>query len=269
MVVAASGDLRLANGRPVVFCEHGAGQSYSSRHSSYAGGRGRKGVRLFLCPGAHPSERNRKFYPHVPVVEIGCPKMDRWHVKPVNPEPRTVAISFHWNCTVHRETRSAWGEFISALPELAAAGDLNVIGHAHPRIARILKPYYERAGIEYARSFNEVLRRASCYVCDNSSTIFEFASTDRPVVLMNSRYYRRGVTHGLRFWSEASIGLQVDSPRALLGTIRNALKDLPYMADRRRAAVSRVYTYTDGLAAQRAAAAITDLLSQMGFAHSA
>ena len=50
--------------------------------------------------------------------------------------------------------------------------------------------FYEAHGIEYVPDFDDVLRRADVYACDNSSTLYEFASTGRPVVVLNAPWYR-------------------------------------------------------------------------------
>ena len=98
--------------------------------------------------------------------------------------------------------------FLAALAER-----WTVLGHGHPRILDQLMPVYEELGIEPAYTFEEVLDRASVYCCDNSSTLFEFASLDRPVVVLNPPWYRREVEHGLRFWEAATVGVQVgDQP---------------------------------------------------------
>src|SRR5690606_28149453 len=72
VVSAASGNQSRIEeaGRPSIFSEHGAGQTYRRYHSSYAGWRWRKGVRLFLCPGPHPTRLNRHAYPSTPVADI-------------------------------------------------------------------------------------------------------------------------------------------------------------------------------------------------------
>jgi CDP-glycerol glycerophosphotransferase (TagB/SpsB family) len=132
-----------------------------------------------------------------------------------------------------------------------------VIGHGHPRIWPVLEPQYRRFGIEPVAEFDDVMARAAVYVCDNSSTIYEFASTDRPVVVLNAPWYRREVEHGLRFWSLIP-GEQVAGPEELPRAIDRALAEDPY-AERRREVVAEVYAYTDGKAAARAADAIRAL----------
>lgn len=245
-------------GRPVALSTHGAGQSYSNRHTSYPGGTDREGVVLMLVPGPHPAARNREAYPKVPVVEVGCPKLDRWH--PAMPRQRAekpvVAISFHWECRVCPETRSAWEHYRRGLAELAKREDWKVIGHAHPRAQAALFPALQAAGIETVASFSDVLERADIYCCDNSSTLFEFASTGRPVLVLNAPWYRRHVRHGLRFWECATVGVQVDRPEELAAGIERALLDAPFQRQLREAAVRRVYTACDGQAAVRAAEAI-------------
>jgi hypothetical protein len=262
VVTASYRDAKLAQrvGRPQVFCEHGAGQSYGGEHNSYSGGRGaRRNVRLFLCPNQGCAERNQEAFPDAEVAVIGCPKLDHWHQMPPLPrrQPPIVAISFHWDCAVVMETRSALPFFRPALPALAERW--MVLGHGHPRIMERLLPIYDALDIEPVYDFEEVLERADCYVCDNSSTMFEFASTGRPVVVLNPPWYRREVNHGLRFWEAAGVGVNCDRPQDLAGAVATALQDPPHQREARRQAVSIAYGYTDGRAAQRAALAILEL----------
>ena len=265
VVTASVNDARLVqkSGRPQVFCEHGAGQSYSSEHPSYAGGRGgRQNVRLFLCPNEAVAERNRRAYPGVPAVVIGCPKLDAWHREPPKPrsEPPVVALSFHWPCEVCPETRWAFPHYRKGLGTVARDPRWQLIGHGHPRALSALRGHYATLGVEVVEQFAEVVARADCYVCDNSSTMFEFASLGRPVVVLNAPWYRREVEHGLRFWEAAGVGVQCDEPEDLPEAIVTALQDAPERRRAREAAVALAYAYTDGRAAQRAAKAIRETL---------
>jgi UDP-N-acetylglucosamine:LPS N-acetylglucosamine transferase len=149
------------------------------------------------------------------------------------------------------------GHYLRVLPDLART--YRVIGHGHPKgdwPAR-LQRIYRRAGInEYVPDFDEVCRRADLYVCDNSSTLFEFAATGRPVLVLNHPDYRRHVEHGLRFWRAATVGIQVDQPHELLAAVARALEDPPEVRAAREAALDVVYAHRQGAAA-RAAVALT------------
>jgi len=259
VVTAAIIDLAVASasGRPQVFCEHGAGQTYSNHHKSYAGGYGhRERVQLFLCPGEGAAQQNREVYPGIPTLAIGCPKLDVWHRQPpkVREDPPVVALSFHWDCRIAPEARSAFPHYRTALRGLSR--EFRLLGHGHPRIQQRLRPVYCACGIEFVADFREVVRRADCYVCDTSSTLYQFASLDRPVVVLNAPWYRREVEHGLRFWEAANVGVQCDEPEALPAAIRRALRDRPQQREARQAAVRQAYAYCDGQAAARAAEAI-------------
>jgi len=258
VVVASYRDLWMLQGTGHVLVEHGAGQTYSNRSASYSGGHGREAVGLFVCPSECVADRNRRRYPGALAAAVGVPALDAWHRgdRPLG-DGSTVAVSFHWNATVAPEARSAYPHFRSAL--MALAGQYRVIGHGHPRVFEQLRPIYERCGIEPVADFSKVLDRAAVYVCDNSSTIFEFASTGRPVVLLNAPWYRRDVEHGLRFWEMADVGVQVNEPEDLAAGIAWALEDEPRIAERRAAIVQQVYVATDGKAARRAAEVIEAL----------
>ena len=265
-VAASYGDMKRARakGRPVVLCEHGAGQSYAGVSSgSYVGAPDRAGVAAVLVPSAMAARRHSAAHPAIAAHVVGCPKLDRWHRVPRGQRPGrrpVVAVSFHWDAAgICPEARSAWPHYRRSLGELASR--FHVIGHAHPRAQRQIAPHYRRHGITMVADFADVLDRADLYVCDNSSTLYEFASTDRPVVVLNSPLYRRDVEHGLRFWSHADVGFQVDAPADLADAVAVALTDPPAVAARRRDIVADVYVACDGAAAARAATAVLSCLA--------
>lgn len=280
MLVASYGDLKVARRLgygPFVRAEHGAGQSYlgdqnrSPISGSYAGGTDHDDVELFLVPNQQAADRWQAAYPSARVELVGCPRLDslphREHAlfhetTFVDGDKPVVAISFHWQTpmSLGPEAQTALGEYQGILPDLARR--FQVIGHAHPKgdWPERMRRVYEKAGIEFVRDFDDVCRQADVYVCDNSSTLFEFASTGRPVVLLNSRFYRRDVSHGLRFWDAATVGMQVDGPEHLLDTIDAALADPLEQQAAREQALSLVYQpRTNGAA--YAATAITDWLT--------
>lgn len=250
-LVASYGDMkkarRLGYGN-FARLEHGIGQSYGTRHPSYAGGGDADDVSLFLMPNQHSADCWQTAYPNAQVEIVGSPRLDQVPRRQAGHGP-VVALSFHWRCTVAPETQPAFPHFARALRPLARLA--KVIGHAHPRILADLEPYYRQAGIEVVADFDEVCRRADVYVCDNSSTMYEFAASGRPVVTLNAPEYRRDVHHGLRFW-DAIPGVQVDEPDDLIRAVETALADRPALRAAREHALDIVYAYRSG-AAQRAA----------------
>lgn len=281
-LVASSGDLVRANEakRLVFFAEHGAGQSYSSsRHSSYAGGVGRDNVCCFISPGPHVDAMNAKYYPKIPSIPAGVPKLDEFHLN-ISREPEdmnyrtdehgnlvprglpVVCFSFHWDCHVCPETRSGFEEFKHSILLARNTGEFEVIVHCHPRAVQMCLPFYEQHNLEYVENFEDVLKRADVYVCDNSSTIFEFASVGKPVVLLNPSFYRKRIKHGLRFWTHANIGEQADDQHEALRAIRLAALDTREKKAARAAKVKEIYHGVDGKAAERAAEGIIEFMQE-------
>lgn len=253
---------RIAHSTPVVFFEHGAGFTYNTPqpHPSYAGGPGRQRVDLFLNTNGFVDEKNRAAYPHTASAIVGSPKMDKLSAAPP-PDPnapiKTVAFSWHWECKVAPETRMAFPHYKHKLGTIAARNhDLwTPVGHAHPRAWRWVEPHYRRLRWPIQKDFNTIAATAHAYVCDTSSTIYEMAALDRPVIILNAPWYRRNVSHGLRFWDHLP-GPTVDEPFHLADTIRRALTDDQH-AEQRRTISELVYPHR-GQAARRAADAIME-----------
>lgn len=271
--VVSIGDIKIGRRlgyRRFVFMEHGAGQAYNGgrdayRHPSYAGGLDREDVGLFLVPNEYSAALWRDAYPDAAVEIVGSPRLDGLPSRLPGPGP-VVCISFHWPAQVAPEADTALGHYFGVLRLLGQA--YTVIGHAHPkgdwpaRMERI----YRRAGIEFVADFDDVCRRADLYVCDNSTTLFEFAATGRPVVVLNQPSYRRGIRHGLRFWDAADVGIQVDEPAALLPAVERALLDREEQQERREAALAIVYAHRSGGAERAAIAVLTWLGSRTAVA---
>ena len=257
VIVCSASDLARAvqaGYERVAYLEHGIGQTYGAT-PGYPGGRGRQHVGLFLSPNDHAAARDRAAYPGARVEVVGDPVVATLPRR--EPGPPAVAVSFHWDCTLVPEARSALRHYRAALRPLAARYPL--LGHAHPRAVGRLEPLWRSLGVEWVPSWHDVLRRADAYVCDNSSTIYEFASTGRPVVVLNAPWYRRHVEHGLRFWQAATVGVQVDQPGDLEAGVAQALEDRPEQQHLRQAALGIVYAHPHDAAA-RAAAALEDWL---------
>jgi hypothetical protein len=256
------GDLKLVNrvhpDKKIIFCEHGAGMYYNNEHPSYAGSMvGRENVVLRLSPNQSHADKEKETL-KCPVEIIGIPRLDvyakkHFRVKTFRP---TVAISFHWDCLVCPETRSSFSFFLKSFPDLIT--NFNVIGHGHPRIIEKIAPYYKRYGIKTVRDFDQVMKEADVYICDNSSTIYEWGITKKPIVLLNSPFYRKDVEHkgNPRFWKHAGIGPQVDRPEDLVSAVNTAISNRDYYLPLIESANADVLTYTDGMCTARAIIAI-------------
>ena len=267
VVVASYGDVRKVRRHGytrIVRLEHGIGQSYigvSDRYGSYAGGRDHADVGLFLMPNAYSADRWKAAYPDAAVEIVGSPHLDALPERASGKQ--TVAIGFHWACYLVPETIGAWSHYRDAFAELASR--FTLIAHGHPRaLAARLGKIYRHANLEIVPDFHEVCRRADLYACDNSSSMYEFAATGRPVVVLNAPWYRRDVQHGLRFWEAADVGPQVESPNHLGDVIEATLPDPDRVRRQREKALDVVYAHRHG-AARRAADAIVAWASgQMG-----
>ena len=274
VLVAGFADMQRVDPSPVILLEHGAGQAYVDTDSgSYSGGAGWQRARLFLCPNEAVAQRWRATY-RAPAVVVGAPKLDRWHADRVagarpgdrgpvdDPRPR-VAITFHWECSLLPETRSAWQHYDRSLEDLVTwAGDagIELLGHGHPRLWGKIERRWRRLGVEPVEHFADVLERADLLVGDNTSALPEFASTGRPVLWLNAPWYRRDVDHGGRFWTWPQGQVTCDEPGELPERILQALADPPTARLSRSRMVARVYPLRDGHAAERAADAIERIL---------
>jgi hypothetical protein len=265
--------------RPVVYVEHGAGQTYrgdpaAASDPSYHGSPGHDRVRLFVSPNEQVASRWRERYADTPAVAAGCPKLDRWHVEAsrrgrqvaarnrrLNGH-RTVAFSFHHHSQTCPETRSAWPEYAPhmalVVAELKAMG-WSVLGHWHPRLGPRMAGQWARVGAEPVDCLDEVFARADVFAADNTSALPEAASLGMRLVFMNSSGYRRDVEHGGRFWEWPQGQEMVDCADELPDAIERADLDFPEQALARARMVASVYAHTDGLAAHRAAASILSL----------
>jgi len=259
ILCAAFGDLNRVYkaGGTSVLMEHGAGQTYNVKHSSYAGGESpaRDANQLFLVPGRVPAKKLAEVHPEAKIYEIGCPKLDRYVIKdkrPVGDKPKVV-ISFHWNCNVTPETSWAFPYFKQHIKQLLKSDSFEVYGHSHPRGRKYIQPFFEQHKIPFLVNFDEVLKTGDAYVCDNSSTIFEAAASHLNVVLLNSPKYRKDVHHGLRFWECATIGPQVERDDNLEDKIWESLRYNKKQYENTEKALNTVYTIRDGSSSKIAA----------------
>lgn len=269
VVVSSFGDLRRVREcvfRPMIGIEHGCGLMYLGdypqgqwtslhiarlqfKHLGLC-------LNLRLVPNDYVGEWDRKFY-SCEVVTVGdSPKMDGWRVgakvKPNLANP-TVCISTHFNRKSPPETRETLSYYEPALSSLVR--NFRVLGHAHPKHAIKARHVFDRYGIEYVPDFNEVMQRADLYMSSSSSTLYEFASLDRPVVVLRAPFMRQDVHHGLLFWDYVP-GVECWKPEDLLRCVNDALEDKETTQEQRQRAIDFVYPQRDGRSAKRCVEAI-------------
>lgn len=268
LVVAAHRDQTKIPTRPVVLVEHGIGQSYGDRHPAYTGGRSRDHYAMILAPNQRVADAAPA---HVPAPVVGSGRFQELLALARSMPLRmvrqpTVGISFHWRCDLFPEAGTALDEYAPHMPDLVAQLRRNgwrVYGHAHPRIEVEARAMWEAAGVEFLSRFEDVVRLCDVYACDNSSTLFEWAALGRPVVLLNSAQYRRGVDFGLRFWEWADIGVQVDDPLELPERVWDAwAAERARTFHRRRTQLRRQFYPFHQDAARRAVRALVALQRQ-------
>ncbi len=248
------GAARRAGYTRIAYLEHGIGQPYGAHAIGYPGGLGREAVSLFLSPNETAAAADRGRYRRAKVVVVGDPATDALPLHGAS--SGVVAVSFHWDCHIAPETRSALPHYREALAGLAERRQL--LGHGHPR-ADELPLLWRKLGVRYEPSWPAVIGQAAVYVCDNSSTLYEFAAAGGPVVVLNAPWFRRQVQHGLRFWPAATVGVQVNEPAELEPAIDEALRNRPAQQRARQAALGLVYSHRGGAAA-RAATALQEWL---------
>lgn len=260
VLVTSAGDLGRANRFPnrlIAYMNHGIGGTYGRERRPHVPDL--PGVSLLMFASEYAATEARKAYPGLRIEVTGSPFAD-WLPRK-EPGPQTVAISFHWR--THRvtpEKQPAIDHYRSVLPDIAKR--FHVIGHAHPKAVEEYGAMWRDMGVEFVPEFTDVCRRADLYVCDTSSSIYEFAATGRPVVLLNAPWYRRHINQGvMRFWSGADVGIQVDEPDQLADAIERALQDEPEQQAKREAIVDRAFAHR-GQAAQVTAEVLVDWMQQ-------
>lgn len=257
-LVASEADYATAHNvhtRPIAYVNHGVGQAWRAPDRTLIPtgvGKPRPGARVFLTPGPHATSVTREANPHALITEVGSPRVEELRSAPAPTEPLLV-VSGHWDMRATLESRSALPYYLPALRDRLP---MRVALHAHPRLRFWAEPQAAALGIEFIPTFTEVCRRATVYATDSSSTLFEFAALDRPVIVLNHPTYRREHSHGLRFWDAANVGVNVNHPHELPDAVVKAVLDHPPQRAARRKALALAYHPFDGRAADRAVRAL-------------
>lgn len=277
ILVAGYTDLQKVHKRPIVFIEHGAGQTYirsdGSIHGGYSGGVNRDKIGFYVCPNETVLQRNLNAYPDAQGIAVGSPRLDDLSLERKLAAPRNelnIGIAFHWDCNIAPEAGSAFSDFYYKIPEFvkyAQTCGMNIVGHGHPRAWSYLYGWWKDQKVRTESDWLKVSSEIDLLIIDNSSILFEAAALDIPVVLMESSKWRKNVHHGLRFWEYADIGPSVTKDDDLGEAISEAFHQK--YAKRRKEASSAVYacppmldrmyqypSTPDGLSSRRAAAEI-------------
>lgn len=262
-VVASNVDRRNARraGSRVILFQHGVGQRYEGvADPSYAGAPGINTAVAFPSPNAATAAVWLAAYPDIPAPVVGIPKLDA--APPQYPgrwwgPSGLVAMTFHWPAKLCPEAGTAFPEYADAIARLA--NEREILLHAHPTYQGVVGGWAAERGIEFTANPDEVLARADMLAADNTSMIWEFANTGRPVLLLNARRYRRRIEHGMRFWREAGVGVQCGTPGDLPAAVEWALEDDELARQGRFESMSRVSPFA-GSASRIASEWITDFL---------
>lgn len=223
-LVASSADLRQVVD---VYMEHGVGLAWHKpdilRMIAKA---------TVLAPNDFIADRYRQ--EGIAATVVGTPKLDGYLALPSG---AAVAVGFHWTSAVYSRVMQDYEQPIRDL-----ASQVEVIGHGHPRAWRKLEPFWRHLGIEAVPDFRDVVSRSRLWVCDHSSTLYEYAALDRGVVLLKGMGNRPFESTGLRYTSFSGIGPHAD-PRNLVDTVLEALGAPEKHAGFRQEATTELFPY--------------------------
>jgi len=271
VLVAAARDLaRIPNHTPVIYTTHGVGQCYDGVPNSLINTTRQQlaQIRLALSPNDQWTVNMRRL--GVNTVTVGAPKMDTHPAPPARRDgPPKVGMVFHWDQTTYPEAGSAFTEFAPMFGELTAKFDVVATHHpragyqrSHRRSRRKTRvDWYDEAGVRFTEDVGDVLASSDVLIADNTSVLFEAAACGWPVVVLDSRRFRRSVDHGLRFWEWADIGPRTSNPDDLVAMVENGWGDQTgwyWAQDEMRAAVFPHW----GEATSRAVTTITEWADQ-------
>lgn len=223
-LVASTADLRQVAD---VYMEHGVGLAWHKRDVLEVIAK-----TTVLAPNDFIADRYRAA--GIAATTVGTPKLDGYLALP---QGDAVAVGFHWTTAIYSRVLV---DYEVALRELAKT--TKVIGHGHPRAWRRLRPYWEALGIEPVEDFSEVIQRSRLWVCDHSSTLYEYAALDRPVVMLKGMGNRPFESTGLRYETHAEIGPEA-GPQDMVQTVQGAVLGSERYGDARREATRELFPH--------------------------
>lgn len=248
-------NLFQAGFRNLIMMEHGCGQTYcNNTDGSYISHERARYCKAFWMPNRRATELQQAVV-QVPVFHIDSYRVQdlqqaRQERPLLNPSNKpVVVVSFHGNlygCAEQLGTSDDWWAN-GTLHLLAKQTEFDLMGHGHPRAAKDLADMWNQLGVPFVETFEEVIRMADIYITDNSSTLFEAAACDIPVIVLNGARYRPGVRHGLRFWNYADVGIQAwaktdGAAQKVLESILKIFKEGDPREPRRQEIVKELFT---------------------------
>jgi len=259
VIVGGYYDVDVAFRHRVIYVEHGAGQAYkgdrnSVNHPCYHGSEHPERVIAYVSPRADVAESWGR-----PAFAAGCPVVDDIVRAPTN----RAVITFHWDAqSICSEARSALPEYFDVLPTVVESlreQGFEVVGHWHPN-DRAGERRWRKLGVETSTDVDDLLGSASLVIADNTSFMYEAALLGCPVLTVNASWYRKDVSHGLRFWDYVP-GFQVDEPDELAAfNFRGYVDDDPSQEARIRAVD---YCYGSNAGGKAAADWMTQLVMSL------
>lgn len=257
MLVGGFYDIERVPENPIVYVEHGAGQSYpgddaTNGHPAYHGSDHPENVIGYISPSEQVAARWGR-----PAFAAGCPALDGHDPqRKIRFASRKVAaITFHWDPQwLCPEARSAKPWYLDQLHSMVGhllGSGFEVIGHWHPRDP-FGRQVWINLDVEPVEDPDDVLERAHLLVADNTSLLYEAAALGIPSIVLNAPWYRQDVEHGLRFWDHVP-GHQINDVGEFMAFHPNyyASKEKPYVVA--RSAARYAYALPVGQAGEQAA----------------
>lgn len=260
-LIAGYKDYCVLKNNKIIYMEHGIGHTYGFQHPAYAGEKGKDKVVLFLNQHFLTHQKNIKTYPKISNFIIGTPKMDQYPIVSSIKEKPLVCISFHWNDNKNiPEMKNSFNYYKKIIPILKDREEFDLVFHGHPKDEKVWEDYCKKNNIKKIKYLDEVLKEADIYICDNSSSMYEFAALNKPVIVLNNPEYRKSVAGHIRFW-EYIPGLEVNEPEELLPSIIRTIKNPKEFEKNRLDIINHLYPYR-GYSSQRAAEVIVNFLNE-------